>query len=121
MAMSKAEHEVPVVVQKTYEFILWLVKKVENFPRSYRFTVGDRLSVAGLDLLTTLVEAAYARKKEALLESAGQKVNAIRYLLRLAKDLHLMSIESYGFSAGNLDEIGKMVGGWRRSMGGASA
>jgi len=95
------------------------VKKVENFPRSYRFTIGDRLTATSLDLLTTLVEAAYSRRKDPLLEVASQKVNAIRYLLRLSKDLQLLSVESFGFSAGLLDEIGRMVGGWRKSAAGA--
>ena len=115
MATRKTGDEAPPAVQKAYEFVLWLVQKVENFPRSYRFTVGDRLTTTALDLLASLVEAAYSRRKETLLESASQKVNAIRYLLRLAKDLHLMSIDSYGFCAENLDEIGRMVGGWRRA------
>ena len=105
----------PVVVQKTYEFVLWLLPKVESFPRSYRFTVGERLTGAGLDLLTTLVEAAYSSQKKGLLDSANRKVNAVRYLLRLAKDLKLMTIDSYGLSAENLDEIGRMVGGWRKA------
>ena len=26
-----------------------------------------------------------------------------------------MNIDSYGFSAENLDEIGRMVGGWRKA------
>jgi four helix bundle protein len=115
--MRKVTEETPVAIQKTYEFVLWLVKKVEHFPRSYRFTVGDRLTLAGLDLLTTLVEAAYSRRKDTLLEIASQKVNSIRYLLRLSKDLQLMSVDSYGFSVENLDEIGRMVGGWRKSLG----
>lgn len=111
----KVTDEAPAAVQKAYEFVLWLVKKVENFPKSHKFTIGDRLAASGLDLLTTLVEAAYTRNKAQLLQSASGKVNATRYLLRMAKDLHLMSIESYGFSAENLDEIGRMVGGWLRS------
>src|SRR5947208_726810 len=98
MAKSPAQSP-PAVVQKTYEFVLWLLPKIETFPRAYRFTIGERLSRAGLDLLTTLVEAAYARNKANLLETANRSVNAIRYLLRLAKDLKLMNIESYGFSA----------------------
>jgi hypothetical protein len=48
----KPRDDGPPVVQKTYTFALWLVKKVENFPRSYRFTIGDRLTAAGLDLPT---------------------------------------------------------------------
>ncbi len=105
----------PPAVQKTYDFVLWLVKKVENFPKSYRFTVGERLTATSLDLLTTLVEAAYSRRKAPLLETASQKVNSVRFLLRLAKDLQLLSVESYGFCAEKLEEIGRMVGGWHKS------
>ena len=59
-----------------------------------------------------LVEAAYAKQKTDLLEQATRKVNSTRFLLRMAKDLKLMSIDSYGYSAEKLDEIGRMVGGW---------
>jgi len=82
-----------------------------------RFTVGERLTATALDLLTALVEAAYSRKKEPLLDTASQKVNTIRFLLRLAKDLQLLSADSWGFSAESLDEVGRMVGGWRKASG----
>ena len=87
---------------------------MEKFNRAYRFTIGERLSSLGLDLMTALVEAAYTREKESLLLEANQKINSLRYLLRLAKDLKLMTVDSYGFSAEKLDEIGRMVGGWRK-------
>ena len=109
--MKKPDDGAPVAVVKTYDFALWLLQKVENFPKAYRFTVGERLAAHGLDLLTILVEAAYARNKSNLLEEASRKVNSTRYLLRMAKDLKLMSIDSYGHSAEKLDEIGRMVGG----------
>ena len=99
--MQKPDEGAPPVVNKAYDFVLWLLPKVENFPRAHRFTVGDRLTANGLDLLTSLVEAAYA--------------HSTRYLLRLAKDLRLLSVDSYGFSEEKLDEIGRMVGGWRKA------
>ncbi len=40
--MKPAKADLPVVVQKAYEFNLWMIQKVENFPRSYRFSVGAR-------------------------------------------------------------------------------
>ena len=52
-----------VVVGKTYDLVLWLVQKVEKFPKSYRFSVGQRLVDTGLDLLLLLVEAAYRKDK----------------------------------------------------------
>jgi hypothetical protein len=112
---NNRKDDMPLVVVKVYDFVLWLLPKVENFNRSYRFTVGERLTVQGIDLMTTLVEAAYSREKEDLLQEANRKINSTRYLLRLAKDLKLMTIDSYGFSAEKLDEIGRMVGGWRKA------
>jgi hypothetical protein len=114
-SMKKQDDGAPVAVGKAYDFVLWLLPKVENFPRAHRFTVGERLTTHGLDLLTSLVEAAYAREKAGLLEQAGRKVNSTRLLLRMAKDLKLMSMDAYGFSAEKLDEIGRMVGGWSKA------
>jgi len=113
--MAGREEAVPAIVGRAYDFVLWLLPKVDHFPRSHRFTVGERLTTNGLDLLTTLVEAAYARDKVDLLQQANRKINSTRYLLRLAKDLRLMSVDSWGFSAEKLDEIGRMAGGWHKA------
>jgi hypothetical protein len=115
MARQASDTGAPVAVVKAYDFVLWLLPKVESFPRKHKFTVGERLAANGLDLMMALVEAAYSRDKEELLERANRKVNSTRYLLRLAKDLQLMSVDAYGFSAERLDEIGRMVGGWKRT------
>ena len=108
----------PPIVQKAYESALWLIPKAGRFVRAHRFTIGDRLVNHSLDLVETLASAAYAApaSRSALLERATQRVNGLRYLLRLAKDLHLLSVESYGHGAELLEEIGRMLGGWRRSL-----
>ena len=99
--MATAPTGLPVVVQEAYEFSIWLIRKVENFPRSYRFSVGDRLVQGILDLLLRL--------------------NRLRFLLRLAKDLNLPNVDSYGHAAERVEEIGRMVGGWRKASAGAVA
>ncbi len=38
--------------------------------------------------------------------------------MRLAKDLQCLKVESYGFAAKAIDEIGKLVGGWLKSGSG---
>ena len=101
------------VVQKSYELALWLLPKVERFPRSYRFTVGDRITAATLDLMAALVEAAYAARRDVPLQRAQQQINVLRFLVRLAKDLKLLTADSHGFVADQVDELGRMTGGWR--------
>ena len=112
---TKPQTELPVVVGRTYDFSLWLIQKVEHFPRSYRFSVGDRLVAAVIDLLLHLVDAAYAREKTTILTEVNGMLNRMRYLLRLAKDLKLFTVDSYGHAAERVEEIGRMAGGWRKA------
>lgn len=112
--------DTPVVVQKAYEFNLWMIQKVGSFPKSYRFSVGERLINGVLDILLRLVDTAYARDKEKPLGEVNAMLNRLRFLLRLSKDLKLLTVDSYGFASENVEEIGRMVGGWRKSaMAGA--
>ncbi len=113
---DKENRQTAVVVEKTYDFLLWLLPKVEKFPRSFRFTVGDRMEAVALDLLLALVEASYSAEKGALLDTANRKANGLRYLLRLSKDLKLLTLDSYGFAAQRLEEVGRMIGGWQKSQ-----
>jgi len=113
---DKENRPTAVVVERTYDFLLWLLPKVEKFQRSFRFTVGDRMVAVGLDLLLVLVEASFSVEKGALLDTANRKANGLRYLLRLSKDLKLLTLDSYGFAALRLEEIGRMIGGWQKSQ-----
>jgi hypothetical protein len=92
-----------------------MIQKAGSFPKSYRFSIGDRLVNGALEILMRLVDAAYSRDKEKPLMEVNAMLNRIRFLLRLAKDLKLLTVESYGYAAENVEEIGRMVGGWRKS------
>ena len=54
---------VPQAVQACHELLLWLIPQLDKFPRSRRFTLGERIEAGLLDVLELLVEAAYTRKK----------------------------------------------------------
>jgi len=107
--------EPAIVVQKAYDLVLWLVPKLEKFPKQHRFTLGQRMFDTALDLLSSLVESAYTPEKGPMLRTASRKTNVLRYLLRLAKDLKLMTLDSYGHASGRIDEVGRMVGGWQKA------
>jgi hypothetical protein len=95
-----------VVVQKAYDFALWILPKVEKFPKSYRFSVGQMLVSATLELLLHLVDASYTTRNAGALGAAVREVNRIRYLVRLAKDLRILDVTGHEFAAKALDEVG---------------
>jgi|SRR5271157_3026188 len=108
--------ETAVVVQKAYEWNLWILPKVEKFPKSYRFSIGQNLVETSLDLLMLLVDATYQTRNASALGAAVGKVNRVRYLVRLAKDLQMLNQSGYEFASQGLDEIGRMTGGWWKSV-----
>lgn len=99
-------------VTKLYDFILWVIPKIDKFPRSQKFVLGDRIENLLLDILELLIDAAYSRKKEPLLRSANLKLEKLRYLMRLSKDLKLLNMKGYEFSARAIEGIGTSIGGW---------
>jgi hypothetical protein len=106
----------PVALEKAYALALWLTEKTAAMPRTHRFTLGDRIYGQSLDLVTALTQASFSRDKARPLELARDRVNSLRILLRLAKDLRLLSFQPYTYSTGILDEIGRMVGGWKKAQ-----
>ena len=82
----------PAAVTRTYQLILWAVPQVNKYPRDHRFTLGDRTVNHLYALLELLVQAAYARDKQALLERAGLEVDLLRHMLRLAKDFKVLGL-----------------------------
>jgi hypothetical protein len=43
------EKEMPPVIQRHYDFLLWLMERVEKFPRPSRPVLGDRIEETALN------------------------------------------------------------------------
>jgi hypothetical protein len=99
-------------ITRLYDYLLWTIPKIDKFPRNRKFTLGDRIEHLLLDILALLIEAAYSRNKGHLLRNANLKLENLRYLMRLAKDLRLINVKSYEFSAKCINEVGVSIGGW---------
>jgi hypothetical protein len=104
-----------------YQFMLWLVPAVEKFPRSQKFLLGDRIQATALDVLERLIEATYTRARRQHLDEANLGVEKLRFLFRLAKDLKHLDMGRYEHAARSLDEIGRLIGGWRKADDAAKA
>jgi|TARA_B100000315_G_scaffold223309_1_gene227993 hypothetical protein len=101
-------------VEKTYQFLLWLIPTVEKFPRSQKFLLGDRIQTIALDILERLIEATYTRSRARMLNQANLGIEKLRFLFRLSTDLRYLDRRRYEHAARSLDEIGRLIGGWRK-------
>ena len=71
--MDKAPPEM-LVITKVYDLVLWSCHHIQKFPRSHRFTVGDRLERRLCDLLELLLRARYMRDRGTLLSIANMEL-----------------------------------------------
>lgn len=104
--------DAPVVLIKWYDWVKWVLQRVDSFPKNQRFVFGQRLADRAIDVLELLVEAAYSAHKADLLARANRQIEVLRWLVRLAKEQELLTMRQYGFACKGLTECGRMVGGW---------
>ena len=109
------EPSLPVAVTKAYDIVLWLVNHVGKFPRSHRFTLGDRIETKMLTVLELLIRATYSRDKKTYLDQANVELQVLRLLIRLGKALGFTSVKQYEHISGELLGLGQQVGGWAKA------
>jgi hypothetical protein len=99
-------------IEAHYQFLVWLLLTVEKFPRSHKFTLGDRIEITALEVLEALIEATYTRDRALHLRCANLGIEKLRFLTRLAADLRLLDRRRYEHAARILDDTGRLIGGW---------
>lgn len=101
----------------TYDLLRWLVPLAQQLPRTHRSGLGRQLPDTGFRLQRLLLQA--ARQPDLtvmLLREADATLAELRLLLRLGRDLQIIAFGHYEEGARRLNEIGKLLGGWLRTM-----
>ncbi len=88
-----------------------------KFPKNVRFNLADRLTNISLDVLESIIEAIYAKQKADTLRKANLYMEKNRALLQISVDKKYISIGQYEHISGEINEAGKMIGGWIKSCG----
>jgi len=103
---------------KTFDFITWLMPATNHFPRSQRFLVTERLLGAALDFQELVLEANTLLMPARLekLKQADAALDKVRIYLRLAVKWQWWTPGQYQHAAAMVTEIGRLLGGWQRSL-----
>lgn len=63
-----------------------------------------------------LIKANYSKQKVDLLKEANIGLEILRHLIRLSYDLRFISTEKYEYISREINQIGKLIGGWIRQQ-----
>lgn len=111
------EIDIPIL-KKAYDLYRTLDEYRKVIPKQHRFTIYTRSEEITLDVIEKFYEAGYLKgdNKENLLNEASTKLNILRLFVRLMKDTRAIDGKKYIILQTSIDEIGRMLGGWLRSI-----
>src|SRR3989344_8684036 len=102
------------IFKKTYD----LYKEFYGFrlsvPKQDRYTLWQKCESLLIEVLEEIIFASQQSKLDKLptLEKTSVKLNFLRVCIRLMKDIKAIDAKKYIIIEANLDEIGRMLGGW---------
>ena len=108
--MAKYDHL--TIFQKSYDLLLRMYHEVHTFPKEYKYTIGEKLQLATLELLDWIIIANSERDKKPYLKHVTQQLDRLRIYVRLCYSLHIIGIKKYEVLSKYIDEVGRMAGGW---------
>ena len=91
---------------------------VPHIPKTARFTIGARIENKFLNLLE-LSYASYFSEKDKKAEKLSEcifTVDILKFLVSIAWEGKFVSNKQYETMATKMDEIGKMLWGWKKSL-----
>ena len=94
-----------------HEFLL-------HFPKDSRHTLGAKIDSSLLEATELIIRASYSDKTEKLisLKRASFKIDLLKFFLQVAWEIKSLDDKRYIKISEKLNEVGKMLGGWIKSL-----
>ncbi len=105
-----------IIYQKHYDLMIYLFPIINRFPKSQRFVLGQQIQNQMLEIGKMIVHANKLKQKRGKLYEIDIELEKLRLMMRLAKDLGLISVKRYGILCERTDEIGRLLGGWLKQV-----
>lgn len=106
------------ILNKSYDFWKMLLPVLARLPKAYKFNLGDKTQDVASRIMELLIEAYYSpsERKRELLVHANIQIEILRRYLRLMFEIGLYPSTTYGRLSEMLNDIGRMTGGWLKSL-----
>ena len=107
-----------MIKQKIEDMIIYGNVCLKQFPKTERYAMAADIRRSMYELLSLVVAANKRYFKKNTLQEIDVELDKLRTFIRLAanKNMQYLPVEKYGNWAAMLDEIGKMLGGWFKSI-----
>ena len=103
------------VYKDVYRLILRVFEYTKDFPREYKYTLGQDLKRDSIVLVRSIYRANKAKSKTEYLEAFLDDFEVLKLEVRLCVDLKILPIRKQAELAALMDSIGRQITGWRNA------
>lgn len=99
----------------TYQLILKIFEYTKDFPKEYKYTLGQDMKRDALHLLRSIYRANKHKNRAEQLDVFLDEFELLKLEIRLSTDMKLLSIKKQVALSALMSSIGKQVTGWRNA------
>lgn len=104
------------VYKDVYQLILKIFEYTKDFPREYRFTLGQDMKRDGMNLVRSIYRANKTKEKRPHLEAFLDDFELLKLELRLCADMRIIPLKRHAELSSLMENIGKQITGWYKSQ-----
>ena len=108
------------VSKASYDLVLDIFGLVRNFNREYKYTLGEDLKREILNLVILIYRANSREDKGVVIAEARERVELIRLLIRLVKDLQQINLKRMIAVNQKIENISKQLTLWNPGFAGVT-
>jgi len=105
-----------IILQKMQDMIEYGYIALRQFPRSEKYALAADIKLCMDKALERVIEAQKKYYKKTTLQELDVELAKLKVYLRLAHRLKFLPPKKYEIWAGMLVELGKMLGGWLKTV-----
>jgi len=109
------------IYRVTYELLQVATRITKDMPRDYKQSLGGKVREECVELVVLIYRANCSREKRPHLESLLERLQVVTLLLRLSKDMKLISTRQFAQTVELTDQIGRQASGWMKSTSSPAA
>ena len=99
----------------TYEILQRVVKATKEFPRDFKFTLGQKMKDEVIEMVVLIYRANSTENKSTVIESLLERLQVLELLVRLCHDFKIMSTKHYASIVEMTESLGKQAQGWKKA------
>ncbi|MDI3480775.1 MAG: hypothetical protein PWQ97_430 [Tepidanaerobacteraceae bacterium] len=105
-----------ILAQKCEDMVLYGYKALQQFPKSEKHTLAAEMKKSMVNIQRLIITANMRYYKKNTIEELDIEKAILMFYLRLSRRLGFLPPKKYEIWSGMLEEIGRLIGGWFKSI-----